>query len=133
MKISQKEIINKFTAKVEELSGENVYACYQCGKCSAGCPLVEHMDILPHTIIRLLQMGFSREISDSETIWLCSSCLQCMAKCPKGVDVAKIMDTLREVLRRQGVDKTELTKITEEMWEKMPQQALVVRFRKCSD
>ncbi|MCQ9205949.1 MAG: 4Fe-4S dicluster domain-containing protein [Omnitrophica bacterium] len=132
MKISRKKITSEFVKKVQELSGENVYACYQCGKCSAGCPLVEHMDILPHTIIRLIQIGSKDEILESKTVWLCSTCLQCMAKCPKGVDVAKIMDTLREILKREGVDKAELKKIADKMWKKLPQQALVVRFRKCS-
>ncbi|MFQ5836042.1 MAG: 4Fe-4S dicluster domain-containing protein [bacterium] len=28
----------KFIKKAEELSGEKVLSCYQCGKCSAGCP-----------------------------------------------------------------------------------------------
>lgn len=133
MEISREKITAEFIKKVEELSGENIYACYQCGKCSAGCPIVDHMDILPHTIVRLLQLGCKDEILSSKTVWLCSSCLQCMAKCPKGVDLAKIMDTLRDILHRQGVDKSEIKKISEAMWKKMPQQALVVKFRKCSE
>ncbi|MFQ5951809.1 MAG: 4Fe-4S dicluster domain-containing protein [Candidatus Omnitrophota bacterium] len=133
MKISRKEAQSKFIVKIEELSGENIYKCYQCGKCSAGCPIVGHMDILPNQIIRLIQLGSEKEVLDSKTIWLCSSCLQCAAKCPKGVDVAKIMDTLREVLKREGVDKVELKKIAEKMWKKLPQQLIVCRFRKSSD
>jgi len=133
MKISRKKLIDDFTVKVEELSGENINACYQCGKCSAGCPIVDHMDILPNQIIRLIQLDAKKEVLESKTIWFCSSCLQCMAKCPKGVDLAKIMDALREILKREGIDKTELKKITEEMWKKMPQQALVVRFRKFTE
>lgn len=132
MKISRKEVQKEFIKKIEELSEQNIYACYQCGKCSAGCPIVGHMDILPNQIIRLIQLGSDKKALDSKTIWLCSSCLQCMAKCPKGVDVAKIMDTLREVLKRQGIDKIEIKKITEELWKKLPQQALVSGFHKFS-
>src|SRR3989338_5491033 len=103
MKLSLDKIEKEFIKKIEELSGQNLYACYQCGKCTAGCPITEHMDILPHTIIRLLQIGSDKEVLDSKTIWLCSSCMQCAAKCPKGVDLAKIMEALRTTLRRSGV------------------------------
>ena len=51
------------SAKVEELSGQNLLACYQCGKCSAGCPVVSKMDILPNQIIRLAQLGLRRTSS----------------------------------------------------------------------
>ncbi len=132
MKLSLDKIEKEFIKKIEGLSGQNLYACYQCGKCTAGCPITEHMDILPHTIIRLLQIGSDKEVLDSKTIWLCSSCMQCMAKCPKGVDLAKIMEALRTVLIRSGVDKMELVKIADHMWKKLPQQALVVKFRKQS-
>ena len=55
--ISIKNIKSKFIDKVEELSGENIYTCYQCGKCSAGCPSISEMDISPCEIIRLVQLG----------------------------------------------------------------------------
>ena len=133
MKLSRKKIRKEFIKKIEELSGENIYACYQCGKCSAGCPLVDHMDILPNQIIRLLQLGEEEEVLNSKTVWICSTCMQCMAKCPKGINLAKIMDSLREILKRSGVDKMEIKKISEEMWKKLPQQAMVVKFRKYSE
>jgi heterodisulfide reductase subunit C len=132
MKISRESVQNDFIRDIEELSGQNLLACYQCGKCSAGCPMIEHMDILPSLIIRLLQMGAEKEVLDSETIWVCASCLQCMAKCPKGVDLAKIMEALRTYLRRRGIDKVEITKIADEMWKHLPQQALVSGYRKLS-
>lgn len=133
MRISRDDVRNRFIKKVEDLSGENIYKCYQCGKCSAGCPIADHMDILPHQIIRLIQLGSDKEVRDAKTFWLCSSCLQCAEKCPKGVDVAKLMDTLRELLMRDGVDKMELKKMTDEMWKKIPQQAIVARFRKSNE
>lgn len=132
MKLSREKAQKEFIKKIEELSGQNIYACYQCGNCSAGCPVADHMDILPNQIIRLIQLGADDEVLESETIWLCAGCLQCMANCPKGVDLAKIMEALRTYLKRQGVDKMYLKKITDEMWKNLPQQALVSRFRKFS-
>ena len=132
MKLSREQIHTEMIKKIEELSGQNLGACYQCGNCSAGCPIVDHMDVLPNQVIRLIQIGLDNEAFETEAIWLCASCLQCMAKCPKGVDLAKIMDALRTILRRQGIDKTHLSKITEEMWKSIPQQAIVSRYRKFS-
>ncbi len=130
MELSRKQIQDEFVKKIEELSGESICACYQCGRCSAGCPLAEYMDILPHFIIRLLQLGCKEQAEKANTAWYCATCMQCTAKCPKGIDVAKIMDALREMLRRKGVDKMELEKISKQLWEKIPQQGLVSGFRK---
>lgn len=132
MELSRKDIESKFTKKIEDISGQNIYDCYQCGKCSAGCPLTEHMDILPHAIMRWLMFGAEEKVLDANTFWFCSTCLQCSVKCPKGIDVARVMDSLRAVLRRKGKDRMDLSNISEDMWKKIPQQAIVSGFRKYS-
>jgi len=60
--LDAEQLKNDIVARIEELSGENVYACYQCGRCSAGCPGIEAMDLLPNQVIRLLQMGQVDEV-----------------------------------------------------------------------
>ena len=91
------------TSDVERLSGTHVADCYQCGKCSAGCPMNEHMDLLPNQLIRLVQMGRMARALRSEAIWKCVSCLTCSTRCPKSVDCAAVMDALRELSLREGV------------------------------
>ena len=81
--ISRRKITDPFVAKVEELSGQNLLTCYQCGKCSAGCPAVSQMDILPNQIIRLAQLGLKNELFKSKAIWVCASCMTCNTRCPK--------------------------------------------------
>jgi heterodisulfide reductase subunit C len=73
-----------------------VSACYQCGKCSAGCPVAERMDLLPHQLLRLAQLGRWEKALRSAAIWECVSCLTCSARCPQGVDCAGVIDTLRQ-------------------------------------
>lgn len=115
-----------FARKVEELSGENPFACYQCGKCSAGCPFAEFMDILPSEVIRRLQLGDEGVLS-AESPWFCASCLACQVRCPKGVDIAKMMEAIRLLSLRKGKVALDLR-----MYElgKIPQIALIGAFRK---
>ena len=90
---------------IEEETGENVYLCYQCVKCTSGCPLAEHFDYTPNEILRSLQLGLD-EILTSRTIWLCASCQVCTTRCPQGIDIAKIMDHLMMIARERGIKPT---------------------------
>jgi heterodisulfide reductase subunit C len=119
----------KFAKKVEELSGENVRKCYQCGKCSAGCPIADQMDLLPSQAIRMVQTG-DTSVLDSKTIWLCASCFTCAVRCPQGIDLAKVMEALRLLSLRKNIDHIDLSKISDEELEILPQIALVGSFRK---
>ena len=128
--ISRQTIRSPFVAKVEELSGQNLLACYQCGKCSAGCPAISQMDLLPNQVIRYAQLGFTDELINSKTIWICASCLTCNIRCPKGINIAEIMEALRQVLLRQRKDHVDINKLTKEQKTELPPIALVGSFRK---
>jgi heterodisulfide reductase subunit C len=78
--------------------GVNVFLCYQCGRCSAGCPAALAMDVLPHQVIHLVKLGCVEELLRSHSIWMCAGCQTCTARCPNGIDVAGVMDALRQVL-----------------------------------
>ena len=95
--ISDKAIESAFVEEVEKRSGQNISSCYQCGKCSAGCPICLDMDFSPNQIIRLVQMGLKDEVLSSSTIWMCASCQTCTTRCPLKIDLAKIMDALRVI------------------------------------
>ena len=114
--------------KVEEISGENVFACYQCGKCSAGCPMSTEMDLLPNQVIRLLQLGANEQLLDCRTIWLCASCFTCTARCPKGVSLTRLMEGVRLVLLRTTKEDQVSPKEMEK--EFLPQVALISALRK---
>jgi heterodisulfide reductase subunit C len=116
-------------ARVEELSGENVFACYQCGMCSAGCPLTEEMDRLPSQVIRSLQLD-DPTLLDSNAMWVCASCLACEVRCPKGVDLAKLMEALRQIMLRNALDNVSIDELTRDQIRELPQIALVANLRK---
>jgi heterodisulfide reductase subunit C len=128
--ISRKVIRNDFVRKVEELSGQNLLVCYQCGKCSAGCPQAGQMDILPNQVIRLAQLGQKEDLVGSKTIWVCASCLTCNVRCPKGVKIAEVMEAVRQVVLRKRQDHLHIEKLTDEQLESLPPIALIASFRK---
>ncbi len=88
---------------IEEASGEKLSGCFQCGKCTNGCPVTFAMDIMPHKLMRLLQYGQVDQVLHSDTIWVCASCETCTTRCPNGIDIAHLMDTLRQQSARQGI------------------------------
>jgi heterodisulfide reductase subunit C len=118
--------------RVETLSGQNILACYQCGRCSAGCPVVEEMDIIPSEVIRLLQLGQMDEVLSSKTIWTCASCLQCASRCPKGVEFSNICDALRAIVLRTrlATPKVDADGLTRVMMSDAPQMGVVGALRK---
>lgn len=109
--ISQDTIKAPFLKILEKECGQKVRRCYQCGKCSAGCPLSFEMDYLPNQIIRMVQLGMENEALTSRTIWLCASCLACTARCPREIDVAEIMDYLRRLAFKKGARPAEETDV----------------------
>ena len=113
--------------KVFEISGQNVYLCYQCGKCSAGCPVATEMDLLPNQIIHMVQIGNEKAL-EAKSIWICATCFTCSVRCPRGLDVAKVMEALRLIILRRGIYKLDLRKIKD--IDKYPQIALVGASRK---
>ncbi|MFN3421122.1 MAG: 4Fe-4S dicluster domain-containing protein [Armatimonadota bacterium] len=96
------EEARKFTEEVIGRSGERVDWCYQCGKCTAGCPVAFAMDIEPSRVMRLVQLGQGERVLKSKAIWLCVGCQTCTTRCPQEIDIAKVMDTLREMATEKG-------------------------------
>jgi heterodisulfide reductase subunit C len=128
--ITRRKIKDPFVAKVEELSGQNLLLCYQCGKCSAGCPVASDMDILPNQIIRFAQLGLKDELLRSKSLWICASCMTCNVRCPKGINVAEVIEALRQILLRKRQDHVKVDKLTDSEKEDVPPIALISNFRK---
>jgi heterodisulfide reductase subunit C len=82
--------------KLEGLSGEKISACFQCQKCTSGCPVTFAMDLPPHVVIRLLHLGQLQKVLDANTYWVCAACETCSTRCPNAIDIAHVMDTLRQ-------------------------------------
>jgi len=132
VKISKASLQSEFLVDVEEMSGEHVWSCYQCGNCSAGCPLSFAMELLPNQIIRLLHLGQEEEVYRANTIWLCASCLTCKTRCPRGVDLSRINEAIRHLALRRGKapDRFGQDQIEPGLAASAPPQGLAAAFRK---
>ncbi len=129
MMVSEKH--TRFIEEMKERSGQDPACCLQCAKCSAACPVSAAMDLLPHQIIRCLQLGFTEEVLESRTPWVCASCFTCAARCPRDLDLSRMMEGVRLVmLRRREGNRLNPGELTPEQLKKLPQQALVSGFRK---
>ena len=94
------------SAQIRQDLGVKVSHCYQCGKCAAGCPVAQDMDLNSCQTLHLLQSaqaGYDLKVLQSEGIWLCLACETCSTRCPQEVEVAKVMDFLRTEAVRRGV------------------------------
>jgi len=92
-----------FVDEVRRESGQDPSNCYQCGTCTAGCVYTPFFDYPVNQIMRLLQLGQKDCILASRAIWICATCEACTARCPCEIDVARIMDVLRIMARKEGL------------------------------
>ena len=92
---------------VESQSGQLVSRCYQCGKCTAGCPAAYTMDLGPRKVMRAIQLGLRDEVMSSSTIWICVYCHTCSSRCPREIDIAQVMESLRTLAVTEGGKRAE--------------------------
>ncbi|RPJ54987.1 MAG: heterodisulfide reductase subunit C [Acidobacteria bacterium] len=105
MSVQTARVRDSLAEEVYRSTGQSVARCYQCGKCSAGCPLASETDYPPSQLLRLTQFGdasLDQKALGSLTIWLCLTCQTCSARCPQEVDLPRIMDFLRQKSWKQG-------------------------------
>jgi heterodisulfide reductase subunit C2 len=128
--ISHESTAETFIAKIEALSGQDLLACYQCGKCSAGCPMAKYMDILPNQMIRFAQLGLKDELLASNAIWMCVSCLTCNTRCPKGVKIAEVIEAVRQIVLRTRKDHLDIRELESKELAILPPIAVIGSMRK---
>ena len=124
---------HKFIETIEEISGTNVYLCYQCGKCSSGCAFMHKMDKTVNPVINYIQMGQKEKALSVNSPWICASCLTCSVRCPREVDIAAVMEAIIEYIIRNEPERMKQVELTEEMKKNLPNIALVGNFRKQSE
>ena len=91
-----------FVNTINTLSAQTIQLCYHCHKCTAGCPVASEMEYGPDRILRMVQLGDKERLLTSHDIWLCASCETCGTRCPNEIDIARVMDALRQSALLEG-------------------------------
>lgn len=94
--------MHPFAREIQERSGQNLSRCYQCKKCTAGCPTVTWYEWPNHAVVRMIQRGLRDELLGSRAIWMCVTCDTCGARCPNGIYLGPVFDALRSLARQEG-------------------------------
>ena len=89
--------------EVKAASGASPMSCYQCAKCSSGCPVADRGDLKPHELVRLVQIDQRGAALSSRFLWECTSCHTCITRCPQKVDIPAMNDALRALSLHEGV------------------------------
>ena len=94
---------NLLAARIAKDAGVTLSKCYQCGKCTAGCPMADSYDLMPRQIVHYMQLGEMTRILKSKTIWLCASCHTCTERCPNEINVSGLIEGARIEANRLGI------------------------------
>ena len=97
------EVGGRLSGDVKARSGASPMSCYQCAKCSSGCPVAGRADLKPHELVRMVQMDQREAVLGSRFIWECTSCQTCVTRCPQKVDIPAMNDALRAMSLREGM------------------------------
>jgi ferredoxin len=84
--------------KLQELGATKVARCYNCGTCTAVCPLAQEGVEFPRSLIRYAILGAEDKLLSSVRPWLCYYCGDCSKECPRDADPAEFMMALRRYL-----------------------------------
>jgi Fe-S oxidoreductase len=93
--------------KIREACGENTYLCYQCQKCSVGCPTAHAMVYRPAQIMRAVQFGLQDLLLRDASIWRCLTCETCGAFCPNDLHPREVIEVLRCMAMENRFDLSE--------------------------
>lgn len=101
--IKAEELDPKFKYKLSKIPGaENLMVCFQCGTCTADCPISRFSDFYrPRKIARMVQLGLKDRLLSDDALWLCSTCFTCVDHCPQGVEIAGIVRALRNLMVKE--------------------------------
>lgn len=99
--------ISEFTSHIKSIHGVDANMCYQCGKCTSGCPLAEFMDMNPAQVVHAVRLGLKDLVLNTNTYWLCVACGTCTGRCPQETGLLKVMDALANIAIKEGITPKE--------------------------
>lgn len=100
------EVDGALAKEIKEECGVDVECCLECGKCSGGCSNGHIFDYTPRKIVQLVKLGDRERLLHMDALWTCVSCQLCWDRCPSGINLARVMDYLREQTYKEDIEPT---------------------------
>lgn len=130
--VSASEFDQQFKSRVLQYPDtQGLNACFNCGTCSAGCPIHEVFPgYSPKRLAKMVSLGMKKQVVSSPHIWYCVTCHNCEQRCPQNVRFFNILNALKNIAAEEGyapaawveqtkqVIKTGIVFSTEEGWVK---------------
>jgi heterodisulfide reductase subunit C len=107
IRITKQKATENFLKVVQATADVNLSSCYQCKKCSIGCPVADQINLPPSEIIRSLQLGAGAELLNTDLIWTCLACETCYTRCPNRINFPAVIDALKLIALKKGAAKPE--------------------------
>jgi len=82
---------------LSRLGDKELVNCFQCIKCTSGCTALKLLELKPHEIVKLVNLGFVDELASSDIIWTCVTCLRCVQRCPQKASPYHVIIALRNL------------------------------------
>ncbi|RLG18894.1 (Fe-S)-binding protein [Nanoarchaeota archaeon] len=96
-------VVNEnFTQELIEFGAEKVMECFNCGNCTAICPVSTNEHSFPRRFARYIQLGLEEKVLEAEETWLCLSCKLCTEMCPRDARPSDIMVALKRLSVENG-------------------------------
>ncbi len=102
------DIKPRLLKKIRKYGAFDINACFNCGNCTAVCPLAQESGGFPRRVIRMGQVGMEKQLLAEEDLWRCFACGECTRTCPRQADPAQYM----AAARRYAVSRYDITGIS---------------------
>jgi ferredoxin len=81
--------------EIQKYGAVDIEACFNCGNCTAVCPLTSDQENYPRRLIRYAQVGMKDRLVASKDVWMCYYCGECSATCPRQAEPGEFMAAAR--------------------------------------
>ena len=81
--------------EIKKYGAADISACFNCGNCTAVCPMTKEDETFPRRIIRYAQVGLEDRLLSSKELWLCYNCGECSETCPRQAEPGAFMAAAR--------------------------------------
>lgn len=89
------QVNTELLGELKRFGAFDVTACFNCGNCTAVCPLSNGDASFPRRTIRYGQIGDRERLLASKEVWLCYYCGECSDTCPRQAEPGEFMASAR--------------------------------------